>query len=119
MYDDLIAGYFAIEIMYNKIKERYYWPKMYEDIKIYPYKKGMLGKCHQNVWIYLNMSGKCPKKWSNMIFKIFSYLEFVHVNQTYSEHKKILDASQTNQTEHFLDMKKFWIIFLKMDKLIL
>ena len=62
MYDDLIAGYFAIEIMYNKIKERYYWPKMYEDIKIYPYKKGMLGKCHQNVWIYLNMSGKCPKK---------------------------------------------------------
>src|SRR6266542_5590955 len=34
-YDDLIAGHFATEIMYNKIKERYYWPKMYEDIKIY------------------------------------------------------------------------------------
>src|SRR6266542_6014392 len=35
MHDDLIAGHFATEIMYNKIKERYYWPKMYEDIKIY------------------------------------------------------------------------------------
>ena len=35
MHDDLTAGYFAIEIMYNKIKERYYWPKMYKDIKIY------------------------------------------------------------------------------------
>src|SRR6266542_4160998 len=34
-HDDPIAGYFAIEIMYNKIKERYYWLKMYEDIKIY------------------------------------------------------------------------------------
>src|SRR6266498_4815187 len=34
-HDDLTAGYFAIEIMYNKIKEKYYWPKMYEDIKIY------------------------------------------------------------------------------------
>ena len=34
-HDDPIAGHFATEIMYNKIKERYYWPKMYEDIKIY------------------------------------------------------------------------------------
>src|SRR6266498_4345948 len=34
-YDDPIVGYFTIEIMYNKIKERYYWLKMYEDIKIY------------------------------------------------------------------------------------
>ena len=24
MHDDLTVGYFAIEIMYNKIKERYY-----------------------------------------------------------------------------------------------
>ncbi len=35
IYDDLTAGYFATEIMYNKIKERYYWLKIYEDIKIY------------------------------------------------------------------------------------
>src|SRR6266542_6056481 len=34
-HDDLTAGHFATEIMYNKIKERYYWLKMYEDIKIY------------------------------------------------------------------------------------
>src|SRR6266542_2080840 len=34
-HDDSTAGHFAIEIMYNKIKERYYWPKMYENIKIY------------------------------------------------------------------------------------
>src|SRR6266498_4081461 len=35
IHDNLTVGYFATEIMYNKIKERYYWPKMYEDIKIY------------------------------------------------------------------------------------
>ncbi len=35
IYDNLTAGHFAIKIMYNKIKERYYWPKIYEDIKIY------------------------------------------------------------------------------------
>ena len=35
MHDDLTVGYFAIEIMYNKIKEKYYWPKIYKDIKIY------------------------------------------------------------------------------------
>jgi len=35
MHDDPTARYFTTEIMYNKIKERYYWPKMYEDIKIY------------------------------------------------------------------------------------
>ena len=35
MYDNLTAGYFVMEIMYKKIKEKYYWPKIYEDIKIY------------------------------------------------------------------------------------
>ncbi len=35
MHDDLTAGHFVTEIIYNKIKERYYWPKIYEDIKIY------------------------------------------------------------------------------------
>ncbi len=35
MHDDSTAGYFTIKIMYNKIKERYYQPKIYKDIKIY------------------------------------------------------------------------------------
>src|SRR6266542_7033614 len=35
LHDDLTAGHFVTEIIYNKIKERYYWPKIYEDIKIY------------------------------------------------------------------------------------
>ncbi len=35
MHDDLTVGYFATEIIYNKIKEKYYWPKIYKDIKIY------------------------------------------------------------------------------------
>ncbi len=34
-YNNPIAGHFTIEIIYNKIKERYYQPKIYEDIKIY------------------------------------------------------------------------------------
>ena len=75
------------------------------------------------------MSGICPdifeyvRKMSQKMIEYdiqnFSCPEFVHVNQTYSGHEKILDASQTNQTEHFPDMKKFRTIFLKMDKLIL
>ena len=35
MYNDLTAGHFGIEIMFNKIRERYYWPQMYNDIKEY------------------------------------------------------------------------------------
>src|SRR6266540_2793820 len=35
MHNNLIAGYFATKIIYNKIKKRYYWLKIYEDIKIY------------------------------------------------------------------------------------
>src|SRR6266511_1959702 len=32
MHDDLTLGHLGIEIVYHKIKERYYWPKMYDDI---------------------------------------------------------------------------------------
>ena len=35
MHNDPTAGYFSIEIMFNKIRERYYWPQMYNDIKEY------------------------------------------------------------------------------------
>jgi hypothetical protein len=35
MHDHPISAHFAIEATFNKIRERYYWPKMYEDIKIY------------------------------------------------------------------------------------
>jgi hypothetical protein len=35
MHNDLTAGHFGREIMFNKIRTRYYWPQMYEDIKEY------------------------------------------------------------------------------------
>lgn len=35
MHDNAISGHLATEIMYHKIKERYYWPKMMKDIEIY------------------------------------------------------------------------------------
>jgi len=35
MHNDPTAGHFGIEIMFNKIRERYYWPQMYNDIKEY------------------------------------------------------------------------------------
>ena len=35
MHNDPTAGHFGIEIMFNKLRIRYYWPQMYEDIKAY------------------------------------------------------------------------------------
>ena len=35
MHNDPTAGHFATDIMFNKIKIRYYWPQMYEDIRTY------------------------------------------------------------------------------------
>src|SRR5215471_20602112 len=35
MHNDPIAGHFATDIMFNKIRDRYYWPQMYEDIYTY------------------------------------------------------------------------------------
>ena len=35
MHNDPTAGHFATDIMFNKIKSRYYWPQMYEDIRAY------------------------------------------------------------------------------------
>ena len=35
MHNDPTAGHFAVDKMFDKIRERYYWPQMYEDIKIY------------------------------------------------------------------------------------
>ena len=35
MQNDPTAGHFATDIMFNKIKIRYYWPQMYEDIRTY------------------------------------------------------------------------------------
>ena len=34
-YNDPTAGYFSIDIMFDKIKSRYYWPQMYENIQEY------------------------------------------------------------------------------------
>ena len=35
MHNDPTAGHFAVDIMFDKIKERYYWPQMYENIREY------------------------------------------------------------------------------------
>jgi len=35
MHNDPTAGHFATDIMFNKIRERYYWPQMFEDIRTY------------------------------------------------------------------------------------
>ena len=35
MHDHPISAHFATQITFEKIKERYYWPKMYEDVKTY------------------------------------------------------------------------------------
>src|SRR5277367_1110724 len=35
MHNDPTAGHFATDIMFNKIRDRYYWPQMYEDIRLY------------------------------------------------------------------------------------
>ena len=35
MHNDPTAGHFGREIMFNKIKTRYYWPQMYEVVKEY------------------------------------------------------------------------------------
>ena len=34
-HNDPTAAHFGIEIMFNKIRDRYFWPKMYEDIRNY------------------------------------------------------------------------------------
>ena len=33
MHNDPTSGHFATKAMFQKIKERYYWPQYYEDIK--------------------------------------------------------------------------------------
>ena len=35
MHNDPTAGHFATDIMFHKIKSRYYWPQMYENIRSY------------------------------------------------------------------------------------
>jgi len=35
MHNDPTAGHFAVDIMFDKIKERYYWPQLYENIREY------------------------------------------------------------------------------------
>ena len=35
MHNDHTAGHFATDIMFNKIRDRYYWPQMFEDIRSY------------------------------------------------------------------------------------
>jgi hypothetical protein len=35
MHTHPTAGHFSVEIMFNKIRNRYFWPKMYEDIREY------------------------------------------------------------------------------------
>ena len=34
-HNDPTAGYFTVDIMFDKIKSRYYWPQMYENIREY------------------------------------------------------------------------------------
>ena len=35
MHHDPTSGHFAAETMFNKIRDRYYWPQMFEDIRNY------------------------------------------------------------------------------------
>ena len=35
MHNDPTAGHFSTDIMFNKIRNRYYWPQMYESIRKY------------------------------------------------------------------------------------
>jgi hypothetical protein len=35
MHNDPTAGHFAVDIMFEKIRNRFYWPQMYDDIKAY------------------------------------------------------------------------------------
>ena len=35
MHNDPTAGHFSTDIMFNKIRTRYYWPQMYENIRSY------------------------------------------------------------------------------------
>ena len=35
IYNNSTAGHFAVDIMFDKIKERYYWPQLYENIREY------------------------------------------------------------------------------------
>jgi len=35
MHNDPTAGHFATDIMFEKIRSRYYWPQMYENIRSY------------------------------------------------------------------------------------
>jgi len=34
-YEHLLSGHFGLEATLNKLKERYYWPKMKNDVKSY------------------------------------------------------------------------------------
>ena len=34
-HDHPIAAHFATKVTFEKIREKYYWPKMYEDVKTY------------------------------------------------------------------------------------
>ena len=34
-HNDPTAGHFSTEKMFDKIKSQYYWPQMYDDIKLY------------------------------------------------------------------------------------
>ena len=35
MHNDPTSGHFAAENMFNKIRDRYYWPQMFDDIRTY------------------------------------------------------------------------------------
>ena len=35
MHDHPISAHFAVKVTFEKVRRRYYWPKMYEDIKTY------------------------------------------------------------------------------------
>jgi putative transposase len=35
MHTHSTAGHFSVDIMFNKIRDRYFWPRMYKDIREY------------------------------------------------------------------------------------
>src|SRR6185436_10688235 len=48
MHDQPTAGHLGIESIYNKIKEKYYWNQMYDDIKEYIRTCDRFGKPERN-----------------------------------------------------------------------
>src|SRR5918995_5670342 len=53
MHNDPTAGHFSTDIMFNKIRTRYYWPQMYEILE-YTFNLAMLVREEEDLKIRMN-----------------------------------------------------------------